>query len=544
MLRPHLVEVERRGAHELALLRAASSTPLIVLGADTERAIDVPNAAERELDQWEGALRSVLEPTRAGPPPEVEAVARSATSPVAGVMVEAEAVNAPVVERQATPPLSPGARAAVEAVNAATAAAEAAATEEALAAVAALVASEQAEAAAAQAAAAAAAAAEAAPAAAAGPPDATPPVVPVTRSRSGARQDVRDGFLTLYETGWEPRYLRLITGKSSHWCARRLHRVSVGPYPFERGSGGGEQTLRVKIEFVVPPSERSAFSDLQLTQAYDVWREAVGGPTVPPPDPRPKWSLPAVHFTPKQDSYLRRMVQGRAMEAAFGNEWSRQRVTRGNDGGGAKEVWVPHRRPTTTRTPATQRSDGAELVAFEFAFKRPPAMAVKTAFHGAFRKFRVGVDVRLSAEAAEPPPPSPPSPPAGAEESSSASARLEPSEGPLCAICLDPLLGTETFALKCGHDFHRGCLKEWVESQRTASKTCPICRHAAVPSRLRELLRPSAGRSSRRGEVAVVGVGASSGSGGQSSATGGAPQLRFEHAKLEILPALLDIIAW
>tara|TARA_B110001452_G_scaffold30923_1_gene24241 strand:+ start:98 stop:568 length:471 start_codon:yes stop_codon:yes gene_type:complete len=126
-------------------------------------------------------------------------------------------------------------------------------------------------------------------------------------------------------------------------------------------------------------------------------------------------------------------------------------------------------------------------------------------------------------------------------ESSSASARHEPSEGPLCAICLDPLLGTETFALKCGHDFHRSRLKEWVEAQRTASKTCPVCRHTAVPSRLAQLLRPAVqtGCNSRRGEVAVVGVGANNAS---ASATGGEPQLRFEHVKMEILPALLNIV--
>lgn len=260
------------------------------------------------------------------------------------------------------------------AVDAVTAAAEAAATEEALAAVAALIASEEAEAAAAQAAGA--AAVEAAPAAVAGPPDATPPVVPVTRSRSGARQDVRDGWMALYEVGWELRYLRLVTGKSSYWCTRRLHPVSVGPFPFERGSGssGGEQMLRLEIEFMVPHSERSAFSKLRTTNggSTDAWREAVGGPTVPhavpPPDPssRPRWSLPA----PKQDSYFRRMVQGRAMEAAFGNEWSRQRVTtpglstgsssirRGDSDSRDKEVWVAHRRPTA---PDPRRSDhGAE----------------------------------------------------------------------------------------------------------------------------------------------------------------------------------------
>ena len=35
--------------------------------------------------------------------------------------------------------------------------------------------------------------------------------------------------------------------------------------------------------------------------------------------------------------------------------------------------WRPHRRPTA---PDLRRSDGAELVAFEFAFRRQPAMAV------------------------------------------------------------------------------------------------------------------------------------------------------------------------
>ena len=71
------------------------------------------------------------------------------------------------------------------------------------------------------------------------------------------------------------------------------------------------------------------------------------------------------------------------------------------------------RRPTRGgATTALYAALRAELVAFEFAFRRPPACdgRVKTAFHGAFRKFRIVVDVHLSAEAAEPPhePPPPP----------------------------------------------------------------------------------------------------------------------------------------
>lgn len=82
-----------------------------------------------------------------------------------------------------------------------------------------------------------------------------------------------------------------------------------------------------------------------------------------------------------------------------------------------------------------------------------------------------------------------------------------------------------------------------MEAQRTANKTCPVCRHTAVPSRLAQLLRRAVqtGCNSRRGEVAVVGVGANNAS---ASATGGEPQLRFEHVKMEILPALLDIVVW
>ena len=75
-----------------------------------------------------------------------------------------------------------------------------------------------------------------------------------------------------------------------------------------------------------------------------------------------------MHFTPKQDSYFRQLVQGRAMEAAFGNEWSRQRVTtpglstgsssirRGDSDSRDKEVWVaPASAPDGARPAAERR---------------------------------------------------------------------------------------------------------------------------------------------------------------------------------------------
>ena len=322
------------------------------------------------------------------------------------------------------------------AVDAVTAAAEAAATEEALAAVAALIASEEAEAAAAQAAGA--AAVEAAPAAVAGPPDATPPVVPVTRSRSGARQDVRDGWMALYEVGWELRYLRLVTGKSSYWCTRRLHPVSVGPFPFERGSGssGGEQMLRLEIEFMVPHSERSAFSKLRTTNggSTDAWREAVGGPTVLRRSRRP--IHPRAPGGPYQRCTSRPSRTRTFVNWCRAARWKLRSATNGRASASRRPGCPPaaaasdvvtatagtrrcgwrigaRRRPTRGgATTALYAALRAELVAFEFAFRRPPACdgRVKTAFHGAFRKFRIVVDVHLSAEAAEPPhePPPPP----------------------------------------------------------------------------------------------------------------------------------------
>jgi len=65
---------------------------------------------------------------------------------------------------------------------------------------------------------------------------------------------------------------------------------------------------------------------------------------------------------------------------------------------------------------------------------------------------------------------------------------------PQCLICTDPLIndgehgqvmacettvaraaGTEEDKVRCGHKFHRTCIREWLDSQPAAHKVCPEC---------------------------------------------------------------------
>ena len=65
---------------------------------------------------------------------------------------------------------------------------------------------------------------------------------------------------------------------------------------------------------------------------------------------------------------------------------------------------------------------------------------------------------------------------------------------PQCLICTDPLIndgehgqvvacettvaraaGTEADKVRCGHKFHRNCIRGWLDSQPAAHKTCPEC---------------------------------------------------------------------
>ncbi|KAI8910349.1 hypothetical protein EDD86DRAFT_205178 [Gorgonomyces haynaldii] len=44
-----------------------------------------------------------------------------------------------------------------------------------------------------------------------------------------------------------------------------------------------------------------------------------------------------------------------------------------------------------------------------------------------------------------------------------------------CSICTEKF-NEDTVKLNCNHYFHQHCLKEWIEKQELATKTCPICR--------------------------------------------------------------------
>ena len=41
-----------------------------------------------------------------------------------------------------------------------------------------------------------------------------------------------------------------------------------------------------------------------------------------------------------------------------------------------------------------------------------------------------------------------------------------------CSICLEEILGSSDIELKCGHTFHRDCIKEW----KNHNNSCPNCR--------------------------------------------------------------------
>lgn len=44
-----------------------------------------------------------------------------------------------------------------------------------------------------------------------------------------------------------------------------------------------------------------------------------------------------------------------------------------------------------------------------------------------------------------------------------------------CSICLD-ILYHSAKTLRCGHSFHKECIKKWKNSKEYSSKACPVCR--------------------------------------------------------------------
>ena len=47
----------------------------------------------------------------------------------------------------------------------------------------------------------------------------------------------------------------------------------------------------------------------------------------------------------------------------------------------------------------------------------------------------------------------------------------------LCPICYELIFECHAYTLKCGHRFHKDCIKDWVNSKHgVAAQSCPVCR--------------------------------------------------------------------
>ncbi len=83
-----------------------------------------------------------------------------------------------------------------------------------------------------------------------------------------------------------------------------------------------------------------------------------------------------------------------------------------------------------------------------------------------------------------PPPPLPtlptrvvPSEPDSGPDGGSGSGDTVPPQGVKedCVVCLGGYVaGDEVATLPCNHEYHKGCVLEWL----ARSRTCPLCRHA------------------------------------------------------------------
>lgn len=54
-----------------------------------------------------------------------------------------------------------------------------------------------------------------------------------------------------------------------------------------------------------------------------------------------------------------------------------------------------------------------------------------------------------------------------------------------CVICLENINGNKT-KLKCGHTFHKKCIKKWLKK----NKTCPTCRCIQIQKRKKRKKKP------------------------------------------------------
>ncbi len=50
-----------------------------------------------------------------------------------------------------------------------------------------------------------------------------------------------------------------------------------------------------------------------------------------------------------------------------------------------------------------------------------------------------------------------------------------------CAICCDNALGKIWIETRCGHSFHRDCIRAWLRSQKGRRVSCPLCRCQCFP---------------------------------------------------------------
>ena len=70
-----------------------------------------------------------------------------------------------------------------------------------------------------------------------------------------------------------------------------------------------------------------------------------------------------------------------------------------------------------------------------------------------------------------------------------------PDEPTLCAVCLQPCVGTAAHTLECGHAFHTNCIVNWF---RCGGGTCPVCRAKPLGEVGWETVTERAGRMLRR----------------------------------------------
>lgn len=50
----------------------------------------------------------------------------------------------------------------------------------------------------------------------------------------------------------------------------------------------------------------------------------------------------------------------------------------------------------------------------------------------------------------------------------------------VCSICCDNIEPNEMRETRCGHQYHRGCIRQWFGTQNT---TCPMCRYQLKASK-------------------------------------------------------------